>query len=316
MSADRSGLGHFFAVVAVLFLVRVALAYIAVPTGAVTALSLFNTVLFLGLPVYGLYRAASHEWKPGLAIGLLPAGALAHAGGAVAASSLPDSGLAIVTVSAVHQAGVLTWCLGLGALLSLGIKDKNLMIPVAIFLVGFDMFLVFNPEAPTARLLRENPQLAQQFAMAVPKANVTGAATGTVQNLAFIGPADLLFSAAFFALMFRYGMRAKRTVQWLIPVLLAYLLTVIYLGPHVSIGPISLGTLPAMVPIGLVVLLVNRREVKMDRQEVLASIGVAILAVALASYGVWRAATRPVEPAPPTEPSQMQGGQAPPGYQG
>ena len=316
MSADRSGLVHFFAVVAGLFLLRIALAYIAVPAGAATALSLLNTVLFLGLPIYGLYRAASHEWKPGLAIGLILAGVLAHAGGAIAANALPESGLAIVTVSAVAQAGVLIWCLGLGALLSLGIKDKNMMIPVAIFLAGFDMFLVFNPEAPTYRFLRENPQIVQDFLMNIPKANVTGAATGTVQTLAFIGPADLLFSATFFALMFRHGMRAKRTVQWLIPVLLVYLLIVIFLGPYTKVGPFSLSMLPAMVPIGLVVLLVNRREFKMEKQEVMASIGVAVLAVALASYGIWRASTQPTGPAPPTEPSQMQGGQAPPGYGG
>ncbi|MCH7904804.1 MAG: hypothetical protein IH944_09595 [Armatimonadetes bacterium] len=316
MSANRSGLAHFFAVVAVLFLLRIALAYIAVPVGVAPALSLLNTVLFLGLAIYGLYRAASHEWKPGLAIGLLLVGALAHAGGEITVSSLPDSGLAIVAVSAIAQAGILVWCLGLGALLSLGIKDKNMMVPVAIFLAGFDIYLVFNPSAPMFSFLRENPELVRRLLMAVPSANVDGAATGTVQNLAYIGPADLLFSATFFALMFRYGMRAKRTVQWLIPVLLAYLLIVIYLGPETAIGPFSLSMLPALVPIGLVVLLVNRKEFKMERQEVLASIGVAVLAVSLASYGVYRAATQPAGPAPPTEPSQMQGGQEPPGYQG
>ena len=193
------------------------------------------------------------------------------------------------------------------SLLSLAIRDKNLMIPVAIFLVGFDMFLVFNPSSPTRIALDAAPGVTQNFLASVPQAKSVGAPKAGVQDLAQVGPADMLFAATFFALMFRFGMRAKQTLYWMAPVLVVYLLLVVYFG-HVNIGPLSLAMLPAMVPIGLTVLLVNWRHFKLQGQEVVGVVLVALLSVGLAWFGVYRANQARTPQEQPVEPLPSDGG--------
>ena len=301
--SERSGLKAFFVIAGSLLLLRVLLAYLLVPLVLVKVLSVLSAVVFIGVPIYAIFRAGSHGWTNRGAFSLLVPGALLHAVGALLFQALPPEGFASVFVQALGQTGILMWTLGLGVLLALFIRDKNLMIPVAIFLIGFDMFLVFNPSAPTAFLMRQGSINAEVVLMTVPQMKGEGERRGKVESLAYVGPADLLFSAAFFTLLFRFGMRPRQTLNWLIPVLAAYLVVVVFFGTR-SIGPLSLAMLPAMVPIGLTVLLVNRREFKLEKQELMGVLLVAAMALALAGYGVYRASTEdrqrelPVGPSP------------------
>lgn len=299
MSESTRGLKVFFCIVAALFLLRVGLAYLVVPASLAPFLSVVGTTILVGLPIYAIFRAASHGWSIATAAILLVTGGLLHIFGALLVTRvLPEVGLTTVLVREVWQSGILLWTVGLGVLLSMAIRDKNLMIPVAIFLVGFDTFLVYNPEAPTAKMLRENPSIVQAVLYKIPDVKEQGAATGSVQDLAYVGPADFLFSATFFTLLFRHRMKTRQTLNWLIPVLILNILLVGTVGSLIKLGPISLATMPAMVPIGLTVLLVNRREFKLNKQELLGVLLVATLAVSLASYGIYRAASTPQE-APP-----------------
>jgi hypothetical protein len=310
------GLRTFVLVVAGLFLLRLFFGFVLFPEGVAGVLSLFNAVVFLGLPVYAMFRAASHNWQSRHSMWFLVVGALMHVGGGLLArfASGPASP-AEVLYMAIVQAGILCWTLGLGTLLALFIKDRNLMIPIAIFLVGFDMFLVFNPDSPTRRMLAGSPQVTQSMLATVPAAKSTEQPKAGVRDLAHVGPADLLFAATFFALMFRFEMRAKRTLAWLLPVLVVYLLVVIYLG-DVRLGPLSLGLLPAMVPIGLTVLLVNRRQFKLQGQEVLGVLLVTLLAAGLAWFGIYRASQARTLPESLPAPSPSEGGQSAPGLEG
>ncbi|MEX2244962.1 MAG: hypothetical protein WD716_14090 [Fimbriimonadaceae bacterium] len=309
------GIRVFAAIVVALFLLRLALGTATFPVPVANALSLLNTVLFIGLPVYALLCAASHGWKLRPAILLLVVGAVLHASTAVMLGGpMANAGFLTVLLAAVGQTGIVLWTLALGVIIALKLPDKNLMIPIAIFLIGFDMFLVFNPAAPTARLMREAPRLAHSALATVPRARAEGAPRASVQDFAYIGPADLLFSAAFFALMFRFGMNARRTAMWLIPVLVLYLLVILLFGDR-HIGPLSLAMLPAMVPIGLTVLLVNRKEFKLQGQEVAGVFLVAALSIALALYGVYRANLARRQ-APLPEPSLQGGVQEAPILQG
>jgi hypothetical protein len=236
-----------------------------------------------------MFRAGSHGWNARHGLAFLSAGLVLHVGGAVLARYV--SGQAShgeVVFMAIVQTGILAWTLGVGTLLSLVVRDKNLMIPIAVFLIGFDMFLVFNPDSPTRRIIENAPAVTQNVLATVPAAKSTETPKSGVYDFARVGPADLLFAATFFTLMFRFDMRAKKTLTWLIPVLVAYLLVVI-LFSGVSIGPISLSMLPAMVPIGLTVLLVNWREFKLQGQETVGVVLVTALSVALAAFGLYRA---------------------------
>lgn len=302
-SLFRSDLGVFLVIVAGLFVLRVILAFVLVPVVLSYVLSVVASVLFVGLPVYGMYRASALPWTAKTSSAVLAVGAVVHIVAGLALNAAAP-GTAKVVLGAVQQTGILLWTLGLGVLLGRLVNDKNLMIPVALFLIGFDMFLVFNPDAPTSKILRESPRLAQAIVATVPDVKATGDPVGEIQNLAYIGPADFLFSAAFFCMMWRFGMRARRTFVWLLPILVAYLLTVIRFGDY-QLGPLPLAMLPAMVPIGLTVLLVNRREFKVQPQEAVGIALVALLSVGLAAFGVFRASQARTQTEPPTVPSMM-----------
>lgn len=305
--SEKSGLKAFFLVVLALMLLRITLAYLLVPLPLLKFLMVLSAVVFIGAPIYAIFRAGSHEWTNKAAFALLVPGALLHVAGVLLFGAVAPEGFGSVLVQAIGQTGILLWTLGLGVLLALFIRDKNLMIPVAIFLIGFDMFLVFNPSAPTAFLMRQGGVNAQAVLMTVPLIKEQGSPKGRVENLAYVGPADLLFSAAFFTLLARFRMRSRQTANWLIPVLAAYLVVVIFFGTA-TIGPLSLSMLPAMVPIGLTVLLVNRREFKLEKQEVLGVVLVAVMAVALAWFGVYRAANPRPQQALPIELSPSESG--------
>ncbi len=285
---------------------RLALGLVALPGPLAVALSILLTVLFVALPIFALFRAAAEEWTPAKGFTLLGAGAALHAGCALAvARVLPETGVATVVTQSLGQVGLAMWTLGLGALLAQLIRDKNLIIPVAIFLAGFDVFLIFNPTSITQQLVQQQPEFFTSVAMSVPQARAVtegGPPPARVEPLAYVGPADLFFTATFFVLLFRHRMRVEQTVRWLVPVLAVYLALVLL--------PTGFRMLPALVPIGAVVLLVNLREFKMTREEKVATVGVALLSVALATYGVYRGVTAPK--APPTGPSTSGGGQAPP----
>lgn len=187
------------------------------------------------------------------------------------------------------------WTAGLGALLALLLKDRNMLLPVAAFLAGFDMFLVFAPTGPVQTLMAQAPETFRAVTYRVPT-------VGSPEPIAFVGPADFIFLGLFFVALHRFGMRTRETLIWVVPALLAYLFVVILFG-DATLGPVSLGALPALLPIGLVVLLVNRKEFRLTRSEKAATWAVVALAIGLAGYGLMLAQRQASKtPEPPFEP--------------
>jgi hypothetical protein len=309
MSAEPSkGLGVYWILTAVLFVLRLVLGFATVPVPLAFGLSILATVVFLGLPIYALFRASEHAWTAKQAGLFLAVGALVHLGGAVLLSTvMPATGFGTVVVQSFVQVGIAVWTLGLGALVALMIKDKNLILPIALFLAGLDVFLVFCPVAPTARFVKQNPALFHSMAVSIPSARAaTPVPKGAeIVNQAFVGPADLLFMAAFFVALSKFKMRVRETVKWLLPVMVGYLLVV--MSPS-----LRLNMLPALVPIGITVLIVNRREFHMTKQERQMVWGAVVLSVGLAAAGLFTHYTeRPrVEP---IETSTSEDGQVPSG---
>jgi hypothetical protein len=281
------GLGIFLAILGVLALVRIALGYVVVPTQWMASVNIVVTCLFLAGPILGLFFAANHRWNPKLAVGILIAG-VAIQGTTIALLQQPGNAPIVVNLAtAFGQIGLALWSVGLGALLGTMLKEKNLLLPVAIFLAIFDMFLVFSPVGPTQAIMKANPKVLPTIAAQIPSVadRPTG---GIVQPSAFVGPADFIFLAMFFIAIFRFEMRSRPTLIWTIPTLLLYLAVVL----------IARIPLPALLPIGAVVLIVNWREFDLSRDEKLSTAVVAALGIALLIWGV----TRP-RPAPPVEPS-------------
>lgn len=301
----ENGIALFAVLAAGLGILRVIFGVATFPPSVTLALNVASAVLFVGLPTMAMFCGAAHRWKPSTAAIALVLGVATQVGFTLLGNPLKGVGNLAVVYQAIAQTGLLVWCLGLGALVSILIKEKNLILPVAIFLAGFDAFLVLTPFAPTAKIVEKNPEVFQAVASQVPSARKTEAPgkpkQAKVEAIAYVGPADFLFMAVFFALLFRFEMRIRQTLRWLIPVMILYLIVVLTM-------PV-LGMLPALVPIGLTVLMVNRGEFKLTTEEKQATWGVVVIAVALACFGLYQRIK--AERAPRPAPSRTDSAQAP-----
>lgn len=304
------GLAGFFLLTGVLFALRVLLGLVEFPQAVAPVVDVLSVVAFVGLPVLAVFRAGSHPWTKSTAALFIVGGIVLQAGGLLLSRSPVGGGVVGLVVQSIGQFGLVAWCTGLGALVASLIKEKNLLLPVALFLAGLDVFFVFHPSGPVAKVVAERPEILTSVALEVPMAReaVPGAAPRAprIEPFAYVGPADVFFSAMFFVALFRFEMRARETARWLVAALVAYLIVVML--------PIGMGMLPALVPIGLTVVLVNLREFQLLAQEKAMTAFVGAIAIALAGYGVWSRITRP--PTPPAVPSQPGSGQLPPGLEG
>ncbi len=269
------GLYTFLIVGAGLALLRMGLYFLDFPNPAMAqVVSLLVSAVFLAVPIFALYRAASDQWSAGKAACLLVIGVIVHIGCVLLArAAFGGRGFGDVALGALAQFGLMTWCVGLGALLACLIRDKNLLLPVAAFLAGFDIFLIFAPITPTKIIMQVSPQFFKNVTYVVP--------TFGAQELARIGPADFFILAMLFVVLFKFDMKNQATFRWIVPVLVVYLLVVLLLG-EVTLGRFSLGMLPALLPIGLTVLLVNREEFSMTTQEKISTLVVCFVAIAMA----------------------------------
>jgi hypothetical protein len=282
-SSGSKPLLTFFAVLGALALLRLLLGFISVPLSLIPVLTILTTIVFISAPVLALYWAASYEWKAKTAWLFLGGGVVVHIGLQLL-SRFVLSDFPAALAAAIAQAGLVTWCVGLGALLATLLKDKNLLIPVSLFLVAFDIFLVLTPIGPTKRIMEAMPEALPTVGYAVPQVAQTPT-SGPVGSFAFIGPADFLFMGMFFVALFRFRMRTRETLIALIPALLVYLVLAAVLGP-----------IPLLVPIGLTVLLVNIAEFKLSREEWTSTGVLALLMAGLIAWGM----TRPREPSGPS----------------
>lgn len=280
-----------------LFLARVLIAQLRVPDQAAFVLSLIVSALFLAVPVLVLFFVADDEWPWTRGLGLLLLGVAMQVGFTLLFRANPQSGLTSTVLQALAQTGLLTWCTGLGALLGAGIRDRNLFLPVAIFLAGLDVFLVTYPAAPTRAILENRPEIFQSVAVSIPKVQSVAEAGSAVPINAYVGPADFLFLFFFFVALHKFRLRRAATLRWTIVALVAYLFVVLLFGGY-KLGPVSLGALPALVPIGGVFLAVNFREFQMKPDEKIATWVIAVIALGLAAFGISQAdkprASRPV----------------------
>lgn len=282
-----------------LFALRIVMAYTSLPVNTAAIVSLLATVVFVAAPILALFSAARFEWTALHGAFFLVGGVIAHAGGYLLAEKvLGGRGGGAVVLLALAQTGLMFWCLGLGALVAQRITDRNLLLPIALFLAGFDMFLVFSPTGPTKILVQQKPEVFQAVAMSVPRVATSEEAVGAVQVMAYVGPADLFFLAMFFIALFKFRMRTRETLIAIIPVLVGYLAIVLFLG-GVRIGGVSLAMLPALLPIGATVLLVNAREFRLTTQEKVSTAIVGVLAVGMALFGLALANRRPMPQAAP-----------------
>jgi hypothetical protein len=304
---DLRGLWVYLAVLLTLMAAELVLAFVRVPIPLIRPLGVLVTIVVVATPMVALYRAASAPWNLKLAGIVLVSGILGQLLFFQASRHLPPSLLSAICFQ-LSQVGLLTWCLGLGAAVACIIKDRNLLLPIAFFLAAFDVFLVLTPLGFTQAIIKANPKLLASIAYTVPKVVAQPhPTTGPLRPYAFIGPADFLFLGMFFVALHRFGMRTRETLWFIVPTLLAYLAVVIFLG-DVHLGRLSLGALPALLPIGAVVIAVNFREWKLNQEERLSTAVIGLLAIGLVVFGM----TRKPPKEPVDDPANGTQTQAPP----
>lgn len=268
-----------------LALLRLLLDLVAVPNRFLQAANVLSTAVFVSAPVFALSLAAQYRWTWKRAVVFFVSGLVIHfgLGTFVGVKLLHGHGFwSAVCLAIGPNLGLVMWCVGLGVFLASILKDRNLIIPVSIFLIGFDIFLVLTPVGITKHLVQRLPEAFHAVAYSIPAA--TSAPTGgPVSPYAYIGPADFLFMGMFFTALHRFGMRMRETVLWLIPTLLAYLVLAYFFADSV----------PLLVPIGGAVLAVNAREFKMTKEEKLSSLGVAVLVALVIAGSVLTRVLRP-----------------------
>ncbi|MCC6403643.1 MAG: hypothetical protein IT207_06495 [Fimbriimonadaceae bacterium] len=301
-----NGLAGYFLLTGVLFALRIALGLLEFPAAAAPFLDVLSVVAFVGLPVLAVFWAGSHPWTRTHAVAFIVGGIVLQGGALLLARTPLGEGVLGLIVQSFGQFGLVAWCTGLGALVASLIKERNLLLPVALFLAGLDVFFVFHPSGPVAKVMSQNPEILSSVALEVPMAREAAPGRAPkepkIEPFAYVGPADVFFSAMFFVALYRFEMRARETARWLVVALVGYLILVML--------PIGLGMLPALVPIGLTVILVNRGEFRLAPQEKAMTAFVGAIAVFLAGFGVWSRLTKP--PALPVGPAQTGTGQRPP----
>jgi len=251
-------------------------------------LSPIITAIYVTAPIWALFEASREKWNWKLAVRFIVFGVLIHLLVLVKLHP-PTTQFQFICARALAgliQSGLLTWCLGLGALLATLLKDKNLLLPVAIFLAAFDIFVILTPGGPTQQIMAAHPEMFSKIAYTIPRAGFIGAEASSA-IAARIGPADMFLLAMFFIALNRFEMRAAATFRAMAGALVVYLLVVIVFGKY-RLGPIRLDALPALVPIGAVILIVNRKEFSLTREEQLSTAVVAVIGVGLIGYGATR----------------------------
>ena len=159
----------------------------------------------------------------------------------------------------------------LGRLISLIVREPNLLLPVAVFAPVFDIWTVFW--GPAYTIVRKAPELVKAISANVP-------APGQIQPISMIGPGDIVFLAVFFAVIYRFRMNDRQTYWLALPLLTLAMLAVVGLGGILA--------LPALVPMGAAVIVANWRLFRLTRQEKWSMAAVGLIVLVFVAFAALR----------------------------
>ena len=167
-------------------------------------------------------------------------------------------------------------CAFFGILLSRIIREANVLLPVALVAMPIDYIGAMTSIGFTQNAVTTNPALVRAMSVPVPSVGGGGHHHGGISPIGFIGPGDALFMAFFFAVVLRLDLNVRGTFWWMYGLLTATMLLVLFSGLNVA----------ALIPMGLAVLIANRRFFKLKREEVFATLyaGLLILALVVGFY--------------------------------
>lgn len=151
----------------------------------------------------------------------------------------------------------------IGYLVSLVIRDKNLLLPVVIFAAFTDYWTVYH--GPVASVIKKAPEVVSAVSTPIPKAG-----TGMFVPATMMGMGDPLFIALVFACIHKFNMKGARN-YWFIFGAMTLGMVAVLMG--------LLQSLPALTVLALAVIIANWKEFKLSRQE---KIAMGVVAVVIA----------------------------------
>jgi len=166
------------------------------------------------------------------------------------------------TAKMLMYGAILFIACSIGCLVSLRVKDKNLLLPVVMFAASIDFWTV--TVGPVSSMMKHMPDIVSAVSAPIPKAG-----TGAFVPAVSMGMGDPLFMALVFAVVHRLGMNGRRNFGFVCVIMTVAMLAVMMGG---------LPYLPALVALAVAVVAANWREFKLSRQE---KISTAIVAVVL-----------------------------------
>lgn len=168
--------------------------------------------------------------------------------------TLPSIAVVVLTMLAAAS---------LGYMVSLRIRDRNLLLPVVMFAAAIDFWTVTT--GPVSRMLARHPEIVQAVSAPIPRAG-----TGAFVPATMMGPGDALFMALVFAAVFRFGLNGRRNF-WFVFGFVTLAMLAVQMG--------LLPQFPGLVALAAAVVLANWGQFRLTRQE---KISTAIVGLALA----------------------------------
>jgi hypothetical protein len=201
--------------------------------GKVTELvSILATLVFTALSVWLVAQAAPLRlgWPAELA-GMIVAGGLWQA----ADWGAGKGDLARLYAGAASSVAFIGLCVLGGRLLSRLLRDRNILLPVAVVAILADIFTVAI--GPTGKALEHAPKLVEKFSVGLPAAGSAAGRQGVkgLAMLATMGIGDFVFLALFLTAAARFGFPLSRGGK-LIAGLVCLALAAFFLLPPVIPG--------------------------------------------------------------------------------
>lgn len=153
----------------------------------------------------------------------------------------------------------------LGILLSLIIREPNVLLPIALVAIPIDYVGAMTSLGFTQAVVQHAPQIVSAVSVPVPSIG-TPHSVGA-HPIGYIGPGDALFIACFFAAVQRLGLNERGTFWWVYTLLTIAMLVVLITGLNIA----------ALVPMGVAVIVANFRYFRFQRSEVFAMVYAAIM---------------------------------------
>ncbi len=181
-------------------------------------------------------------------------------------------------VNGLHALALIWMATSLGVAVSQLAREFKLVLPMGVALAMVDIYAVFGGGLVSTAVSGKNEVAQTAMRALTVQLPTIQPKSGAAPFPLLIGFADFLFIAVFFACFSRFHIPARRTFQVLFVTLFLYM-GIVFLQDI---------ALPALVPIGVVVLGMNWRRFRYERSEAFALLYAGLLLSGVLAYFIVR----------------------------